>query len=329
MRRGAKRKEFLKEVLDRQKEFFEFHKKRISKIKRNAYLTKNYLTQQEKNEQKKLDREEVKRLDALKNCDFDAYINLINTQRNSRLMQILEQTHKYLEQLGAKVCLQKAENSKRLAEEDERLDRYGNLSDKPEQDSNEESEEKDAITESEKIKENLRNSSKIYYNITHSIKEDIPNQPHLLSGGVLKPYQLFGLNWMVSLYNNNLNGILADEMGLGKTIQTISLFAYLIGNKGNEGPFLIVVPLVTIQNWVTEFAKWAPSLRVITYKGKKNERPALAQFLKNEKFHVVITTYEYILNDKSTLCKLDWQYIVVDEGHRVRNTKSKFASTLG
>ena len=68
---------------------------------------------------------------------------------------------------------------------------------------------------------------------------------------------------------------------------------------------------------------------MITYKGKKNERPALAQFLKNEKFHVVLTTYEYILNDKSTLCKLDWQYIVVDEGHRVRNTKSKFASTLG
>ena len=68
---------------------------------------------------------------------------------------------------------------------------------------------------------------------------------------------------------------------------------------------------------------------MITYKGKKNERPALANFLRNEKFHVVLTTYEYILNDKSTLCKLDWQYIVVDEGHRVRNTKSKFASTLG
>ena len=81
---------------------------------------------------------------------------------------------------------------------------------------------------------------------------------------------------MVSLYNNNLNGILADEMGLGKTIQTISLFAYLIGNKGNEGPFLVVVPLVTIHNWTTEFAKWAPSIRLITYKGKKNERPALA-----------------------------------------------------
>jgi SNF2 family DNA or RNA helicase len=55
----------------------------------------------------------------------------------------------------------------------------------------------------------------------------------------------------VSLYNNNLNGILADEMGLGKTIQTISLLSYLIEFKKNYGPFLIVVPLSTISNWMS------------------------------------------------------------------------------
>jgi ATP-dependent helicase STH1/SNF2 len=64
----------------------------------------------------------------------------------------------------------------------------------------------------------LKNSSKVYYEITHTIGEEIAEQPHLLTGGKLKSYQLFGLNWMISLYNNNLNGILADEMGLGKTI---------------------------------------------------------------------------------------------------------------
>jgi len=68
------------------------------------------------------------------------------------------------------------------------------------------------------IKNNMRNSSKIYYKITHSVMEEITEQPALLKGGVLKSYQMFGLNWMISLYNNNLNGILADEMGLGKTI---------------------------------------------------------------------------------------------------------------
>ena len=168
-----------------------------------------------------------------------------------------------------------------MTEEDaNKIDAYGNRIDGDDENKNDDSEE-NGLTDAAKIKENLRNSSKIYYQITHSVKEEIKEQPHLLSGGSLKPYQLHGLNWMVSLYNNNLNGILADEMGLGKTIQTISLFSYLIGNKGNEGPYLVVVPLVTIQNWINEFQKWAPSIRVITYKGKKNEPPALAQYLKN------------------------------------------------
>jgi SWI/SNF-related matrix-associated actin-dependent regulator of chromatin subfamily A protein 2/4 len=52
-----------------------------------------------------------------------------------------------------------------------------------------------------------------------------------------------GLEWLVSLYNNNLNGILADEMGLGKTIQTIGLITFLMEKKRNLGPFLIIVPL--------------------------------------------------------------------------------------
>ena len=56
-------------------------------------------------------------------------------------------------------------------------------------------------------------------------------------------FQLRGLEWLVSLYNNNLNGILADEMGLGKTIQTIALVAHLIEKKNEAGPFLVIVPL--------------------------------------------------------------------------------------
>lgn len=55
--------------------------------------------------------------------------------------------------------------------------------------------------------------------------------------------QLKGVEWMVSLFNNNLNGILADDMGLGKTIQTIALIAYLMEVKKVNGPYLIIVPL--------------------------------------------------------------------------------------
>lgn len=96
-------------------------------------------------------------------------------------------------------------------------------------------------------------SNNVYYNLTHTVKEEIKKQPTILEGGDLKNYQLVGLQWLISLYNNNLNGILADEMGLGKTIQTISLLSYLIEFKKNYGPFLIVVPLSTMSNWVNEF----------------------------------------------------------------------------
>jgi SWI/SNF-related matrix-associated actin-dependent regulator of chromatin subfamily A member 2/4 len=65
----------------------------------------------------------------------------------------------------------------------------------------------------------------------------------MMVNGKLKEYQVKGLQWLVSLYNNNLNGILADEMGLGKTIQTIALLTYLIEKKKVSGPYLIIVPL--------------------------------------------------------------------------------------
>ena len=127
-----------------------------------------------------------------------------------------------------------------------------------------------------------------FYQIAHTIMEPITEQPKLLKNGQLKEYQLkgapcpaqhtqhaptltldarthrcraaAGLQWMVSLYNNSLNGILADEMGLGKTIQTIALICYLMEVKNNKGPFLVVVPLSTINNWSLEFEKWAPDI---------------------------------------------------------------------
>ena len=98
-----------------------------------------------------------------------------------------------------------------------------------------------------------------------------------------------GLEWLVSLYNNNLNGILADEMGLGKTIQTVrfplkmqfrlnfqvALITYLMEVKKVNGPYLIIVPLSTISNWKIELDKWAPHVVKIIYKGDKDQRKRL------------------------------------------------------
>ena len=107
-----------------------------------------------------------------------------------------------------------------------------------------------------------------YYTIAHCVRERISEQASIMKNGKLKQYQIHGLEWMVSLYNNNLNGILADEMGLGKTIQTISLLTYLIEKKKNNGPYLIIVPLSVMSNWVLELNRWAPSVIQIAYKGK-------------------------------------------------------------
>ena len=96
-------------------------------------------------------------------------------------------------------------------------------------------------------------------------------QPDLVTGGLMRTYQLEGLDWLTSLYENGLNGILADEMGLGKTIQTISFIAFL-REKGINGPFLIAAPLSTTSNWVAEFKKWTPYIPVVLYHGSKPER---------------------------------------------------------
>ncbi|KHN70758.1 ATP-dependent helicase brm [Toxocara canis] len=104
-----------------------------------------------------------------------------------------------------------------------------------------------ARNEEDEYDQKNRRQMESYYATAHKIKEKIVAQHSSMGGGdptlQLKPYQLKGLEWMVSLYNNNLNGILADEMGLGKTIQTVALITYLMEIKKLNGPYLIIVPL--------------------------------------------------------------------------------------
>jgi ATP-dependent DNA helicase len=156
-------------------------------------------------------------------------------------------------------------------------------------------------------------------------------QPKLVTGGTLRSYQLEGLEWLISLYNNGLNGILADEMGLGKTIQTISLLAHLWENK-SYGPFLIAAPLSTTSNWVEEFKKWTPTIPVVLYHGSKDERTRLRRTaLKNPgtaQFPVVVTSYEICMNDRKYLTGFGWQFIIIDEGHRIKNLDCRLIREL-
>ncbi|KAF9288314.1 hypothetical protein BGZ68_000443 [Mortierella alpina] len=155
-------------------------------------------------------------------------------------------------------------------------------------------------------------------------------QPKLVTGGVLRDYQLAGVEWMVSLYENGLNGILADEMGLGKTLQTISFLAYL-REKGIWGPFLVVAPLSTLANWVMEFERFVPGVPVELYHGTPDER----EHKRNHKFKkqdftfpIVVTSYEIVIRDRKFLSRYNWKYIIVDEGHRLKNMDCKLIREL-
>lgn len=94
--------------------------------------------------------------------------------------------------------------------------------------------------------------------------------------GALRDYQLKGVRWLISLYQNGLSGILADEMGLGKTVQTIAFLAHL-KSKAVHGPYMVVGPLSTLPNWVNEFKRWTPEMAVCLYHGSKEDRARLRQ----------------------------------------------------
>ncbi|KAI0049929.1 hypothetical protein FA95DRAFT_1514892 [Auriscalpium vulgare] len=146
--------------------------------------------------------------------------------------------------------------------------------------------------------------------------------PSFISGE-MRAYQVQGLNWMVALHHNGLNGILADEMGLGKTLQTISFLAYLKHQQSLPGPHLVVVPKSTLQNWAREFGKWAPDFQVVTLSGTKEERAdIIASRLIPQDFEVCITSYEICLIEKGALKKFSFEYIVIDEAHRIKNVDS-------
>lgn len=168
-------------------------------------------------------------------------------------------------------------------------------------------------------------------NSLNSIELIKSQQPSLLKNCVLKPYQLEGLNWLVTLYENGLNGILADEMGLGKTIQSIALLAFIF-EMDTKGPFLIAAPLSTLDNWINELAKFAPSIPVCKYystKGKKSRMQILQNFFKkNNHTGIVVTSYEIIMRDSNYIMSKEWKFLIVDEGHRLKNINSKLIKEL-
>lgn len=162
-------------------------------------------------------------------------------------------------------------------------------------------------------------------------------QPKMLAAQ-LKEYQMKGLSWLVNLYEQGINGILADEMGLGKTVQSISVMAYLAEKHNIWGPFLVIAPSSTLHNWQQEIEKFVPELKCLPYWGSARDRKVLRKFWdrksitynKDSQFHVLITSYQLVVQDTQYFQKIRWQYMILDEAQAIKSSQSsRWKSLLG
>ena len=153
----------------------------------------------------------------------------------------------------------------------------------------------------------------------------------------LRSYQQEGVNWLNFLNKYHLHGILCDDMGLGKTLQTLCIVASDHHNRAEEFaktgaadvrrlPSLIVCPPTLSGHWQQEIKTYAPFLSVTAYVGPPAERKALKDTL--DKTDIVITSYDVCRNDVEAIEKYNWNYVVLDEGHLIKNPKAKISQAV-
>jgi len=155
----------------------------------------------------------------------------------------------------------------------------------------------------------------------------------IMFNGKLKSYQLKGLNWLVNLYEQGINGILADEMGLGKTVQAIAFVCHLAEVHDVWGPTVIIAPNSVVHQWCSEFARFAPSINVLPYWGAQKDRELLRRFWRTgdgptADMHVLVTPYSTYLQDEKYFHKMKWQYMFLDEAQAIKSAQTLRWKTL-
>ncbi|OAA43288.1 chromo domain-containing protein 1 [Metarhizium rileyi] len=170
---------------------------------------------------------------------------------------------------------------------------------------------------------------------TRSRMVKLESQPSYIQGGELRPFQLKGLNFLCLNWTKGNNVILADEMGLGKTVQTVSFLSWLRNDRRQEGPSLVVAPLSVIPAWCDTFNHWAPDINYVVYLGPEDARNIIRDNElivggnpKKPTFNVLVTSYEFILQDWQFLQTIKWQTLAVDEAHRLKNRESQLYARL-
>ncbi|KAM5380488.1 hypothetical protein ACJA88_004817 [Fusarium oxysporum] len=170
---------------------------------------------------------------------------------------------------------------------------------------------------------------------TRSRMVKLEEQPDFIKGGELRNFQLRGLNFLCLNWTKGNNVILADEMGLGKTVQTVSFLSWLRNARRQEGPSLVVAPLSVIPAWCDTFNHWSPDINYVVYLGPEDARKIIREHEllvdgnpKKPKFNVLVTSYEFILQDWQFLQSIKWQTLAVDEAHRLKNRESQLYNRL-
>jgi SNF2 family DNA or RNA helicase len=156
------------------------------------------------------------------------------------------------------------------------------------------------------IKKRLTKADKSYFKVPESLES------------VLRKYQKEGYDWLKTLDYLGFGGILGDEMGLGKTLQTIS---FILSNEASKT--LIVAPTSLLYNWINEFEKFAPTLRVAAVNGSKLEREEIIKELDN--FDVIITSYNLLKRDWDLYENIYFDYCIIDEAQNIKNGSSQNA----